>query len=154
MWQFKFKPWDDYNKGNLKVSPPEDEQQVFCRVKRGVQSSPSPALLFLHSSSHWAPWSPQITCKCNLCSQVGHIGCPPTSSGYLHVKIALLHPWEGGGRRCERRLLEVVELWRSGMYPKYIHIHRFVLEGLRDATSHRVQKTSAYAHQFDVYTIQ
>lgn len=152
-WLFRSKQ-EDGNSKPPKTSLLRTNNKYFWRVKRGLQSSLAPDSLFLHSSSHWAPSSPshrrlQITCKCNLCSQVGHINCPPTSQDICMWRLhgCTSEKVEGGEMRGG-------DCWRGAGWDcegaactrKEIHIHQFVL-GISQRSANRGVSISSSSAQ-------
>lgn len=120
-------------KKERKITVSGDKHQVFlkCREKE-LQSSPSSGCLFLQSSSHWAPVAPtQITCKCNLCHQVGHISCPPASQDICMWRLHCYTNEKEKDGDSRRELGECV-------HPKEIHIHQFGLKSSWDTRNCRI----------------
>lgn len=65
-----------------------------------VQSSPFSGLIFAHSSTLWAHVPLKSHADVIYVFKLMH-QLATHLPGYLHVKIAPLHQWEGGGRRRE-----------------------------------------------------
>ena len=133
---YQFQICDNLSQNDVAITVREASESalkhsVFWGVERGVQSTP---LLTCYCCLA-APTEPPVPLK----SHANVIYVPKLATSTAHPPPRIF--------ACEDCTATPVRRWRmrrSGMYPKEIHIHRFVLESLRDTIDHRVRSISAW----------